>query len=303
MRRALLTVIILGAVSVSAFGMVTEDIMIPTQGKGLFGVTECRLATYVHKPDDFDPQQKYPVVIISHGTATDSYTRCHTRFDYPHASEYFLQHGFVVVVPMRRGYGGSDGITIADSIGSCSDPHYSLSALEASRDVAAVISYVKSLTYVDTQRILLVGFSSGGFTSLAVASLNIEGVIGVINIAGGQGGASRTESPGHACGERKLIEVMGSFGKAKVPTLWIYSENDPFFRPALAKAMFEDFLKNGGKGRLVIAPPFGHALLSQKEGREIWAPYSDEFLRGLNGGNGGNRAQAPLDAAPAMAVR
>jgi len=45
---------------------------------------------------------------------------------------------------------------------------------EASKDLIEVINYVKSLTYADKQSILLVGISSGGFTSLATASLNIE---------------------------------------------------------------------------------------------------------------------------------
>jgi len=273
-------------VSVSSFGMLTEDLMIPTEGKGLLGTTTYRLATYIHKPDDFDSARKYPVVIISHGTAVDPYTRTHNRFDFTHASEYFLKKGFIVVVPMRRGYAGSDGASIADSIGPCSRPDYSSSAREASKDIAAIISYVKGLPYADMQRILLVGTSTGGFASLAVASLNIEGVIGTINFAGGHGGLSRIEPYGHACNEQRLIEVMGSFGKAKVPTLWIYSEDDPFFGPELAQAMFEDFLRNGGKGKLVIAPPFGHALLSRVEGRNIWASYGDEFLHELNVGNG-----------------
>ena len=141
----LLSLIILMTASAPAFGMLTEDIMIPTEGKGLFGSTTYRLATYIHKPDDFDSARKYPVVIINHGTAVDSFTRGHTRFAYPYASEYFLKRGFVVVVPMRRGYAGSDGSTIADNIGSCSNPDYSSSAQEASRDIAAVISYVKAL--------------------------------------------------------------------------------------------------------------------------------------------------------------
>lgn len=267
--------------SVSAFGMLTEDIMVPSECNGLFGKTEYRLATYINKPSDFDPARKYPVVIISHGTATDPYTRTHTRFDYAYASEYFLEKGFVAVVPMRRGYSGSDGASIADSIGPCSNPDYSSSAREASRDITAIISYVKGLPYVDPQRILLVGTSSGGFASLAAASHNVEGVIGAISFAGGQGGLSLSEPYGHACHEARLIEVMGSFGKAKVPTLWIYSEDDAFFRPELARAMFGEFVKNGGTGRLVIAAPLGHALLSREEGRNIWAPYGDEFLAQL----------------------
>lgn len=264
-----------------AFGIHTEDIVVPTEGKGFFGITTYRLATYIHKPDDFDPERKYPVVIINHGTPVNLYTRRHTRFDYRNASEYFIERGFVVVVPMRRGYGGSDGVSIPESIDSCSDPDYFSSAREAIKDTTAVINFVKSLTYTDKQNILLVGISSGGFTSLATASLNIEGVIGVINFAGGQGGSPSREYPRHACNEQRLIEVMGSFGKAKVPTLWIYSENDSFFRPALAQAMFADFSRNGGTGKLVIAPPLGHSLLNRAEAIKIWSPLGDQFLAQL----------------------
>lgn len=278
LRIFLLSVMILMIAALPVFGMQTEDIMIQTEGKGLFGRSTFRLATYIHKPDDFDASKKYPVVIINHGTAVDLYTRAHTRFAYKNASEYFLKRGFIAVVPMRRGYGGSDGVFIPESIESCSNPDYSSSAREASQDITAVINFVKTLAYADTQNILLVGSSSGGFTSLATASLSIEGVIGVINFAGGQGGTSRTEYPGHACNEQRLIEVMGSFGKTKVPTLWIYAENDGFFRPELVQAMFEDFSKNGGNGKLVIAPPLGHALLNRAEAIKIWAPLGDDFL-------------------------
>lgn len=265
--------------------MLTEDLMVPAQGKGLFGTRTYRLATYIHKPDDFDSARKCPAVIINHGTAVDPYSRAHNRFDYLYASEYFLKKGFVVV-PMRRGYAGSDGAAIADSIGPCSHADYSSSAGEASKDIAAIISYVKGLPYADTQSILLVGTSTGGFASLATASLNIEGVVGVINFAGGNGGLSHSEPYGHACNEQRLIQVMGSFGKARIPTLWIYSEDDPFFGPQLAQEMFEDYVRNGGKGKLVIAPPFGHALLSRAEGRDIWAPHGDEFIHELQAGNG-----------------
>lgn len=281
----LLSMMILVAASMPARAMQTEDIMVPTEGKGFFGFKTYRLATYIHKPDDFDPERKYPVVIINHGTPANLYTRRHTRFDYRNASEYFLERGFVVVVPMRRGYGGSDGVSIPESIDSCRNPDYSSSAREATKDITAVINFVKSLAYADKQNILLVGISSGGFTSLATASLNIEGVIGVINFAGGQGGSPRREYPRHVCNEQRLIEVMGSYGKAKVPTLWIYSENDSFFRPALAHAMFEDFSRNGGTGKLVIAPPLGHALLNRPEAIKIWSPLSDEFLYQLRGGD------------------
>ena len=93
---------------------------------------------------------------------------------------------------------------------------------------------------------------------------------------------------------------MGTFAKANVLTLWIYSENDVFFRPELAQAMLEDFLRSRGTSNLVIAPPFGHALLSRVEGRNIWASYGDEFLlwaetgKWCQNGFGRNWSQYPV---------
>jgi pimeloyl-ACP methyl ester carboxylesterase len=271
----------LAMASSPAFGLLTEDVRIPMECKSFFGTAEYNLAAYIHKPNDFDPGKKYPVVIISHGTATDSYTRAHTRYDYVHASEYFLRKGFVAVVPMRRGYGGSDGAGIADRIGSCNNPDYASAAKEGAKDLVAVIAYVKGLDFVDPKNILLAGTSSGGFVSLSAASLNVDGVVGVINFSGGQGGLGRAVPSGHACCEESLVETMGSFGKAKIPTLWIYSSDDSFFGPDLARAMFNAFVRNGGKGRLSIIPPFGHALLSKQEGIMQWAPYADTFLEEL----------------------
>ena len=79
--------------------MLTDDIMIPMEGKGLFGSTTYNLATYIHKPDDFNPTKRYPVVIISHGTAVDSYTRAHARFDFKCASSIFSTKGISFLSP------------------------------------------------------------------------------------------------------------------------------------------------------------------------------------------------------------
>jgi pimeloyl-ACP methyl ester carboxylesterase len=182
---------------------------------------------------------------------------------------------------MRRGYAGSDGAGIADRIGSCNNPDYASAASEGAKDLMSVIAFVKGLDFIDPKNILLAGTSSGGFASLAAASLNVEGVVGVINFSGGQGGLGRAVPSGHACCEQSLIETMGSFGKAKIPTLWIYSSDDSFFGPDLAREMFGAFARNGGKGRLSIIPPLGHALLSRQEGIMQWAPYADRFLEEL----------------------
>jgi len=109
------------------------------------------------------------------------------------------------MVPMRRGYAGSDGASIADDSGSCDNANHSKSAEEASIDVAAVIKYIKGLSYANSNKILLVGVSTGGLTALATASLNVDGVQGAINFAGGRGGKNAKNISGFACNEPNLI--------------------------------------------------------------------------------------------------
>ncbi len=113
------------------------------------------------------------------------------------------------------------------------------------------------LSFVQPDQILLVGQSVGGFGSLATASLNPPGIIGVVNFSGGHGGSPETH-PGIPCAPERLVETIRKFAKTiKIPVLWHYAENDLFFGPRVVKEMFAAFQEAGAKGRLVIQPPFG----------------------------------------------
>jgi hypothetical protein len=63
--------------------------------------------------------------------------------------------------------------------------------------------------------------------------------------------------------------------------LWIYSENDTYFGPALAKRMHEAYTAAGGKADLHVLPPFGsdgHFLIDAAEGVPLWEPLVSRFL-------------------------
>jgi hypothetical protein len=100
----------------------------------------------------------------------------------------------------------------------------------------------------------------------------------VISFAGGRG----SPSPGVVCEDRALIRAFGAFGEtARVPTLWVYSENDSYFPPSLARRFHDAFTEAGGRAQLVIAARFGddgHGLFSRK-GTPVWRPLVDDFLR------------------------
>jgi dienelactone hydrolase len=75
---------------------------------------------------------------------------------------------------------------------------------------------------------------------------------------------------------------MEKFGRTtKVPTLWLYSENDTFFSPAIVKEMHDAFQKAGGKVKLVMLPPFGkdgHTFFPNERGLPLWTEEVDKFL-------------------------
>ena len=65
-----------------------------------------------------------------------------------------------------------------------------------------------------------------------------------------------------------------------MPTLWVYTENDRFFRPDLAARLVAAFREGGGRATFVAAPAYGadgHGLFSLG-GQPVWEPIVDAFL-------------------------
>jgi len=123
-----------------------------------------------------------------------------------------------------------------------------------------------------------VGQSAGGIGAVAVAAKNPPGVVAAINFAGGRG----SRSHGEVCSEGDLVDAFETFGEtARMPTLWVYAENDGYFNPRLARRFHEAFTSAGGKADLIQTGPFGkdgHGLFSY-DGIARWRPMIDDFLR------------------------
>ena len=81
--------------------------------------------------------------------------------------------------------------------------------------------------------------------------------------------------------------------------LWVYSDNDLFFWPELAKRFHAAFQASGGRAKFIAAPAFGsdgHTLFST-QGASIWLPMVDAFLAEQNLG-----LRTPLPAAQAASL-
>jgi len=237
-----------------------------------------RLSGLLYRPKGAGP---FPLVIINHGSPRDYASLPTIRSVFLTPSSWFVAHGYAVVVPLRRGYGTSQG-TFAESDGRCNNRDYQHSTEEAARDILAVFAYMRRQSFIDPSHTIIVGHSAGGWASLAAIANNPPGVVGAINFAGGRG----SDAPGHVCQPERLLASAREFGRrTRVPTLWLYAENDKFFGPMLAREMFAAFTaSHSAEATFVSLPAFGddgHALVLNGTSLSIWEPAAKAFLAKL----------------------
>ena len=131
---------------------------------------------------------KGPLVVINHGSPADSSQRPKMAPPrYPALSTWFLARGYVVALPLRRGYGETGGAW-AENYGKCDGADYFGAGLQGAADIKATIDFMRAQPFVTPDRTLVVGQSAGGWATVALSSLNPPGVSGMVNFAGGRGG-------------------------------------------------------------------------------------------------------------------
>ena len=100
----------------------------------------------------------FPIVVLSHGSprlASDRRRAGRIRFEAQ--SRAFLQMGYAVVVPTRRGYGDSTGQWAEGSYGTCQSPDYHRAGLESARDILAAAEAARNLPGMDGRHVVLAG--------------------------------------------------------------------------------------------------------------------------------------------------
>lgn len=241
-----------------------NESVIEIDKKALIG--SVALETTLYKPDGPGP---FPIVLISHGKAPGD-ARFQSRYRPAVAVRYFLQRGYAVVVPMRQGFSKSGGRYIG---GGC---NIESNGLVQAEDVKAALDYTVQQPWADKSRILLVGQSHGGWTTLATGTLNYPGVMGLVNFAGG---LRQEDCAGWEAG---LARAAGAYApKTQVPSLWFYGDNDSYFSRPTWEAMFQQYTQAGGKARLVAFGTFAsdsHRLFGASAGARIWQPEVTRFL-------------------------
>lgn len=231
----------------------------------------------VFKPNGEGP---FPFVVLNHGRRAAERFRT-PRWRYPDASRWLVRRGFAVFVATRRGYGETGGPDVESSY-ACANPWFKEAMAGGVESVMSVVEYARQQPFVDKNRYIVMGQSVGGFLSVGVGAANPEGLVAIINFAGGHGGRPERE-PGNPCEADKLKQVFADAGKtSRVPALWVYTENDQYFSATHTRAWYEAFAAAGGKAEFRMLPAFGNdGHLLFVNGARIWQPVVAAFLRSV----------------------
>jgi dienelactone hydrolase len=249
-----------------------ERVEVPLEWMG----TTFQLDAMLYKPTGDGP---FPAMVITHGTSRKVADRKKIEADnyYVRHSKLFAKMGIAVLFVVRRGFGISEGTYSEFNKYPDGSRNYTQDGLEAAKDLGAAVRYLREQAFVDKTRIVLLGQSTGGHSVLATGSLNLPGVVGVVNFAGGRG----SMRPDEIKDEANLIASFEVYGKSfRVPTLWLYSENDHYFGPESAQKFLQAFQVGGGQVEFVLLPPFGddgHSSFVRAE--ENWYDDVYEFLQ------------------------
>ena len=275
------------SVNVSAQTHHTERV--PT--KFFDGQKPISLEMVVFKPDNVG-EGPFPTLVFNHGSTgrgddPKSFTITETN---EHIVNFFTSRGWLVVFPQRRGRGNSDGLYDEGFIKSRKRysiaPKIALLGLErALEDVDEIVKYLKAHPLVDNDKMIIGGVSRGGILAIAYAGTRPNSFIGAINFVGGWIGefsGSDLYRFFYDYMKKTNTETFKRSARSGKPTIWLYGENDSFYKMKHIKKNFDAFISAGGIGTFhtynLGANINGHYLTYRPD---LWQNDISTFLNAL----------------------
>lgn len=243
---------------------------------------EALLETTVFQPDGAGP---FPLIVINHGKDPGR-PSLQQRDRFYHMATAFVKRGYAVMVPMRQGFSKSGGRYRDQGCDMTANGYIQ------AEDVRATLDFARRQPWVDGEHMVVAGQSYGGLATIALGTGSLPGVRGLINFAGGL----RDDSD--RCAWRsQLVSAFAEYGaKSKLPSLWMYGQNDSLFGPELAHRMHDAYAQAGGRGRLVEFSAFkrdSHGMLASRDGEKVWLEDTERFLKEI-----GMPTEVVFDVAP-----
>ena len=246
---------------------VVPTLHLKTKVRVTFKSGSLTLVGFLFKPDGAGP---FPGVIWNHGSEKAPGTG--PEFD--SVADIFVPAGYVVFAPMRRGHGDSEGQYIKDRLdaeeqknGRDARERLQVQLLEGPQvdDQLAGLDYLKSLPFVDKNRLAVVGCSFGGIQTLLAAERNV-GFKAAVALS------PAAESWANKYLQARLLKAVDGIN---IPVFLIHPEKDASVGPGYT--LGQEFQKLGKPYGLKIYPPFGPAdeqghCFGGAKGHHIWAP-------------------------------
>ncbi len=220
----------------------------------------------------------FPVAVFNHGDIEidSTYMRYKTRYVDPLIAREFLSLGWAMAFPARRGVALSEGIyPLKNFLQNDGDATYK--ARVHAQDILPALEFLKTMPALDTQRMLVMGQSAGGYSTMYIASLNLPGVIGAVNFSGGRTDKTRTDTAGFL--NTTMVNGFAEFGKSThIPMLWVFAENDSRYTANTIRTCYQVFTEAGGRATLSLSPPIdvdGHFVYHKPE---LWRQALHDYL-------------------------
>ncbi len=253
-----------------------ETIAIPMTEQGLLWDKQIQLEATLYRPAGKGP---FPLVIFNHGSTGPGIIADTLTINPWGFGAYLNKYNIALLIPMRRGRGGSQG-SYKESY-NCSINSVESGINYASQSLDATMNYVHKQSWIKQDSIVISGHSRGGLLSVVYAAKHPQWFKGVINFSGGwMAEQCQITSP--------LASNQGLFNKAgqnnALPHLFLYARNDPYYSDSAIESYVQSFKQAGGQVDFQFydlgSSANGHALFHEYGG--FWIEGVKHYLQQLN---------------------
>jgi dipeptidyl aminopeptidase/acylaminoacyl peptidase len=223
----------------------------------------------LHKPDDFDPSQKYPLLVIIHGgpTGVDSPTPVQ-RGVYP--ADQWLAKGALVLRPNYRGSAGYGEAFRSLNVRNL--------GVGDAWDVLSGVDHLVDQGIVDPKRVGAMGWSQGGYISAFLTTTTDR--FAAISVGAGISNwvtyyvstdihpFTRQYLKATPWEDREIYaktSPMTFINQAKTPTLIQHGEFDRRVPISNAYELYQGLQDAGVDSKLIVYKGFGHGINKPKE--------------------------------------
>lgn len=260
-----------------------QDYNIPTVESGTIKAADNKTDLYYRlvKPYDFDPSKKYPTIIYMYGGPHSQMVQNRWRFGSGGWEMYMAQRGYLVFVMDNRGtsYRG-------DEFEKATFRHL---GVEEAKDQMKGVEFLKSLPYVDANRMGIHGWSFGGFMTINMLLRNPD--VFKAGVAGGpvidwkyyevMYGERYMDTPQENPDGYRESSLLNKADQLKSRLLIIHGDEDPTVVWQNSLQFLKSCIQNGTHPDYFVYPGHGHNMMGHDRVHlhEHITRYFDDFCK------------------------